>query len=136
MSLDLRLLEILEKRRRADLQQGATLLGTGGGGQPPRDGEIERRVRVLETSFHSLDKTLCIIVEQLKHVATREDLAVISGKLDTKASATELAELKGLVARIPTVPVLVSILILISLLFAAASWTVRHLPETWSRVLQ
>lgn len=158
MSIDLRLLEILEKRRRAELQQGAPPTGTGGGGEPPRDDGVERRLRVLESSFHSIDKTLAVIVEQLKHVASRDDvhsvrgelaimsekldtkaaaidLATLSGKLDTKASATDLAELKGRVARIPTVPTLTSILVFISLLFAAVTWALRHLPEPWARAL-
>ena len=165
MSLDLRLMEILETRKRADLQQGAAPSGTGGGGRLPPDGPLEPRVRALETSVASITTTLAVMSEQLKQLATREDvqavrteLAGVSGKIDTNvaalsgkvettlasfsskvdrmALATDLAELKGRVARIPTVPVLTSILLFVSLLFAAGTWVLRHLPPAWTAAVQ
>lgn len=176
MSLDLRLMEILETRKRADLQRGSAPIGTGGSGRQPPDGPLEPRVQALESSVASIHTTLAVMSEQMKHLATREDvqnvrteIAAIYGKLDTSAAAvsgkidtnivalsgrvdttvaafsskidrmtlaTDLAELKGRVARIPTVPTLTSILVFVSLLFAAASWALRHLPPAWTAVLQ
>lgn len=158
MAIDYRLIE--ELKRRSETQSGVAAdrsdKGGGNSGEPPDDPGLRRRVSALEASFLSVDKTLAVMSEQLKHLASREelrtelaiistkldgkasaaDLATLSGKVDRMASATELAELKGRVARIPTLPTLTSILVFVSLLFAAAAWALRHLPDTWSRAFQ
>lgn len=88
----------------------------------------------LDAKASSVD--VAAISGKLDRMATSVDMAVLSGKLDGMASATDLAELKGRVGRIPTVPVLTSILVFVSLLFAAAAWVVRHLPPTWANAVQ
>ena len=137
MAIDYRLVDELKRKSDARNLPGVDRPTTSGGsgGEPPDGKGNEPRVSALEASVVSIDKTLAVMSEQLKHVASREELAIVSAKLDGKASATDLAELKGRVARIPTVPVLVSVGILISLLVAAASWLLRHLPPAWTAAL-
>ncbi len=57
----------------------------------------------------------------------RTEVATLSGKLETKADATDLRELKGRVGRIPTVPVLASMLTILALIAAAWPWIKQHL---------
>lgn len=141
MSLDLSVQDKLREQKHARDAERAKSSDTprgGGGREPPDDPGLEQRFRALEGGITAIDKSLAVISEQLKHVALQKDVAeirtevaTITGKLDLKANATDVAELKGRVARIPTVPTLVAIGLLISLVFAAGSWAARHLPAGW-----
>ena len=100
---------------------------------------METRVAKLEDALQGINITLATMTEQLRHLATKADLeqvrtgiqavrtdtASLAGKLDGKAAATDLAELKGRVGRIPTVPMLTGLLALATAFLAAWPW-IKH----------
>ena len=78
---------------------------TGGGG--PTGGDMEGRVRALETNFEKMDGKLDKILDRLaahdvKLASLDGKLETIDAKLDTKASATDLARIAGRVEALPT----------------------------------
>lgn len=123
----------LAMRREAAEARGAGPPPVGGGG-PPHDPDMEARVAKLENALQGINVTLARMDERLGHLATaasleslRADVATLAGKLDGKASAIDLAELKGRVGRITTVPVLASMLTILALVAAAWPWIKQHL---------
>ena len=57
----------------------------------------------------------------------RTEIATLAGKLDGKAAATDLAELRGRVGRIPTVPVLAGLLAIATAIVTKWPWIASHL---------
>lgn len=129
--------EFARRKAVADARRGSEgTSGVGGGDEPPHYPRMEARVAKLEDTLQGIGITLATMTEQLKHVATKADMeqlraeiqavrtdsAVLSGKLDGKASAVDLGRLDSRVGRIPTVPVLVGLLALVSTFLAAWPW--------------
>ena len=104
--------------------------GSGGSDEPPNPpNQLSDRIRELEKGAKSIETNLAIVLEKLDHVARsvdleriRTDIANVSGKLDLKASAIDVAELKGRVLRIPTVPTLVGLGVLLTMAAGLARW--------------
>ena len=69
-------------------------------GAGPTGGDMEGRVRALEPNFEKMDGKLDKILDRL--TAHDVKLASIEAKLDTMASATDLARIEGRVEALPT----------------------------------
>ena len=69
------------------------------------DGDMERRVQVLEASFARIDGKLDKIIETLAAFSQKTEvwLERIETSLEAKASAVDLAELRGMVRSLPTI---------------------------------
>ena len=94
---------------------------------------MDARVSRLEESTKRVDVSLAIITEQLRHLATaadvqgiRTEIATLSAKIDGKAGATDLSELKGRVGRIPTVPVMLGVITIAGFILEAIPWLHAH----------
>lgn len=96
-------------------------LPPGGGG--PYDPRMEQRVASLEAKMDKVQETLnSITVTLAKIEATivtkddispvRSDVAVIKTSLDAKATSASVAEIKGRVDALPTMPKISAILVL------------------------
>ena len=73
------------------------------------------------------------MTEQLKHLSTsadvekvRTEVATLAVKLEGKADATDIRELKGRVGRIPTVPAMVGLFTLAGIVSAYWPWISLH----------
>ena len=136
MAVDNRFVEEFARRKTlADTQRSPDdASGVGGSGGLPHTPDTEARVTELEDAFQGINVTLARMDEWLAHLATeagferlRTEMVALAGKVDGKANATDLAELKGRVCRIPTVPVLASMLAVAGIVVAIRPWIVRHI---------
>lgn len=92
--------------------------GIDGGGGPPHDSDMEKRVASLEADVRVIRDTLSDIRVQLANIPTKDDVssvrsdlspvradvAAIKATLDGKAPASSVAEIKGRVDSLPTMP--------------------------------
>lgn len=89
---------------RANLAQKQEMLSDtgvtlGGGRGGPHDPGMEQRVTTLETdmkevkaSLSRIETTLAVVAEGVKHLATKADLATLSGRADTLGTIVDKVE--------------------------------------------
>ncbi len=70
-------------------------------GKSFEDGDMERRMQFLETRFEKIDAKLDKLIEGSHAMDVR--LTRIETSLETKASAAEVAEIRGMVRSLPTI---------------------------------
>lgn len=89
-----------------------------GGGSGPHDPDMERRVATLESDVRTIRDTLADIRVLLANVPTKDDvslirsdlspiradIASIKSSMEGKATNSSVAEIKGQVSTLPTIP--------------------------------
>ena len=126
-----RLEEFTRRKDQADAQRDHA--STSGSGGPPHGPDMQARVAKLEDAFREISVTLGRLDVRLGQLASsadlerlRTELVNLAGRIDGKAGAADLAELKGKVGRIPTVPVLVGMLTIVVIVLRAWPWIALH----------
>lgn len=107
--------------------------GLDGGGGPPHDSDMQRRVTSLETDVKAIRDTLTDIRVQLANMPTKDDIspiradiASIKTSLEGKATASSVAELKGRVDSLPGIAKISAVVALIGAALKFFPWIFNH----------
>lgn len=126
--------------RNAFSGNGTPPSGIDGGGGPPHDSDMEKRVASLETDVRAIRDTLTDIRVLLASVATKDDvasirsdlspmradIAAVKTSLEGKATASSVAELKGRVDSLPGIAKISAVVALIGAALKFFPWIFNH----------